>query len=114
MSDGVAARIETESFRIALRFLQTELGLDSSKLVTFMSNGVAARIETESFRTALRFLQTELGLDSSKLVTFMSDGVAARIENKSFVNRLRSERVLTQKRVREISQEYRVVRPCVA
>ena len=111
---GAKTLMEREVFAVNVLQFKTDLDLDTAQLVKIVSNGVAARIETESFRTALRFLQTDLGLDSSKLVKFMSNSVAARIENESFVNHLKRERVLTQKRMREISGEYRVVRPCAA
>ena len=115
MTGCVANRMENESFRTAMRSVKAEFELDTVQLVTIMSNCFANRIEKVSFRTAMRYVKAEFELNTAQLVTLMSDDcVAARIENESFVNRLRSERVLTRKRMREISGEYRVVRPCVA
>ena len=84
LCDGVAARLETESFWTALKRLITELKVPPGDIKTVLCNGVAARIESESFWTALKRLITELKVPPGDLKTVLCGGVAARIESESF------------------------------
>ena len=97
-----------------MRSVKAEFELNTAQFVTFMNNNcVANRIEKESFRTAMRSVKAEFELNTAQFVTFMSnDCVANRIEDESFMNHLKRDRVLTRKRMREMSGEYRVVRLC--
>ena len=111
---GAKPLMEREVFAVNVLQLKTDMDLNTAQVVKIMSNGcVANRIEEESFRTAMRSVKAEFELNTAQFVTFMSnDCVANRIEDESFMNHLKRDRVLTRKRMREMSGEYRVVRLC--
>ena len=108
--NGVKTLMEQGRFAVHALSFKTDFDLTTAQFAKIMSGCVAIRVENVAFRNALRSLKTDFGLTTAQFVKIMSDCVvAARIQDDAFLARLVTERDSSQKRLRDLCGEYRVV-----